>query len=114
MSIPQDRAIRNLKADLAATGSLHLAITTTKAAQGIDQALLAQVRSLLLPYFVLWFVVLQRSNTTFFKLVSASSLQQLHFNTLAHGYRHHPLPCDRHMALRYPAQALLLFDSYCI
>jgi hypothetical protein len=49
----------------------------------------------------------------FFQLVSTSSLQQLHFNTLAHGYRHHALPCDRHMALRYPAQALLLFDSYC-
>lgn len=47
-SIRQDRAaIRNLKADLAAIGLLHLVITTTKAAQGIDQALLAQVRSLL-------------------------------------------------------------------
>ena len=112
MSIPQDRAIRNLKADLAATGSLHLAITTIKAAQGIDQALLAQVRSLILPYFLLWSVVLQRSNTTFFQLVSTSSLQ-LHFKTLAHDYRHHALPCDRRMTLRRPTQALLLFDSYC-
>ena len=94
-SILQDRAIHNLKADLAATDLLHLVITTTKAAQGIDQALLAQVRSLLLPYFLLWSVVLQRSNATFFQLVSTSSLQ-LHFNILAHESRHHALPLLRH------------------
>jgi len=110
-SILQDKAVHNLRVALVTTDSLHSTITTTKAAQGIDQALLAQVRSLLPSPLLLSFVALRRSRTPLVQLDSTPSLQQLHFNTSAHDYQHHALPCDLLVVLRYPPQALLFFDS---
>ena len=68
-NIPRDKAIHNLKAALATTDSLHS--TTTKVAREIDQALLAQVCSLLPSSPLI-------SNTPSVQLDSAPSLQQLH------------------------------------
>lgn len=96
--------MRNLRADLAATDLLHSTITTTKAPQAIDRALLAQVCSLLPSSLPI-------SNTLLFQLDSATSLQHLHLNTSPHHYRHHALPCECRIALRYPPLALLLFGS---